>query len=568
MNFNRTIFLASATLTLLPYFAQAQESDKVRIAGSVQSDVLIPQTDNTIKAGKNNGDFETNTYIDLNLFQKYVDAGIRYEYLEHPLPGFENDFKGNGVPYVFVKGKLKRVELTAGSFYEQFGNGLILRTYEERSLGIDNSLMGGRLITEPIDGMRIKLLGGWQRRYWKLNKAFVAGGDMELTISNWIKPLAEKNWNIMLGTSYVNKHEKDQDITVDVDPTKKLNLPLNVGAYDVRTQIQHGDYNFIAEYAQKNNDPSSDNKWIYKKGNVLFLSGSYSTRGRSILIQAKRSDNMSFRSRRDMQGISSTLNFLPAFTNQHTYALATIYPYATQTMGEWAFQTEVGYNFKRHSALGGKYGTNLKVNYSHIRSIDKKYEYKELNGGQTLMGADGYSSSFFKMGNEIYYQDVDVSIEKKLSPNFKLSGMYVFQYYNPIVVSHAEPNVKANIFILEGKYEFNPTLTLRGEVQYMSTNKYRGSMDTEPIERSNQGDWMFGLLELSIQPSWMITVSDMYNSGATNIHYYLGSVTWSHKAHRLQVGYGRTRAGYNCSGGVCRMVPASKGVQMSYNYSF
>ena len=567
MNFNKYCFLL-IILYFLPYQADAQESGNIKLSGSIQSDILLPQTDDAIKADNKNGKVETNSYIDLNLYSKYIDAGIRYEYLEHPLPGFETDFKGNGIPWGYITGNLKKAKLTLGTFYEQFGSGLILRTYEERSLGIDNSLLGARLVLEPINGVRLKVLGGCQRRYWKENKSFISGIDLELEISNWIKTLNDHHWDITLGGSCVNKHEKDQDISVDVDPTKNLNLPKNVGAYDIRTQINHGNYNLIVEYAQKNNDPSNDNKWIYKNGNVLFLSGSYSTKGKSILLQIKRSDNMSFRSRRDMQGISSTLNFLPAFTNQQTYSLATIYPYSTQNTGEWAFQTEMSYKIKSHTILGGRYGTNIKLNYSHIRSLDKKYEYRDLNGSQTLMGSDGYKSSFFKMGDEIYYQDLDVNIEKKFSRAFKLTGMYLFQYYNPIVVSHAEPDIKANLFILEGKYELNSKCTLRSELQYMSTNKYKGPETTEPIERSNQGDWMFGLLELSVQPSFMVTISDMYNCGSTKLHYYLGSLTWTHNAHRLQIGYGRTRAGYNCSGGVCRMVPASKGLQLSYNYSF
>jgi hypothetical protein len=567
MDFNK-YNLFFIILFFLPYKTNAQEPDNIRLSGSIQSDVLLPQTDNAINANKGNGDVETNSYIDLNLYSKYIDAGARYEYLEHPLPGFETDFKGNGVPWGYITGKLNKAKLTLGTFYEQFGSGLILRTYEERSLGIDNSLLGARLVLEPINGLRIKLLGGRQRRYWNINKAFVSGVDLELEVSNWIKKLYDHNWDITFGASCVNKHEKEQDITVDVDPAKKLHLPEDIDTYDLRLQISHGNYNLIAEYAQKNNDPSNDNKWIYKNGNVLFLSGSYSTKGKSILLQVKRSDNMSFRSRRDMQGISSTLNFLPAFTNQQTYSLATIYPYSTQNTGEWAFQTEISYKIKNHTILGGKNGTNVKLNYSHIRSLDKKYEYNYLNGNQTLMGSDGYKSSFFKMGDEIFYQDLNVNIEKKFSHAFKLTGMYLFQYYNPVVVSHAEPDIKANIFILEGKYEFSPKYTLRTELQYMLTNKYKGSETTEPIERSNQGNWMFGLIELSLQPAFMVTISDMYNCGSTKLHYYLGSLTWTHNAHRLQIGYGRTRAGYNCSGGVCRMVPASKGVQLSYNYSF
>ena len=114
---------------------------KLTLSGSIQSDNLIPtgkQDDNS------NEDFRSNTYVDLNANSQYVDAGLRFEYLEHPLPGFENDFKGWGIPYFYVKGKLKNIELTLGTFYEQFGSGFILRTYEERSLGIDNSLLALR----------------------------------------------------------------------------------------------------------------------------------------------------------------------------------------------------------------------------------------------------------------------------------------------------------------------------------------------------------------------------------------------------------------------------------------
>ena len=121
---------------------------------------------------------------------------------------------------------------------------------------------------------------------------------------------------------------------------------------------------------------------------------------------------------------------------QHTYTLAALYPYATQmTPGEWAFQAELGYNFKRRTALGGKYGTNVKVNFSHIRAIDQHQPEGEL------MGTDGFTSHFFKMGNETYYQDVNVQLEKKLTRQFKLNFMYSYQQYNQRVVEgHPHPS--------------------------------------------------------------------------------------------------------------------------------
>ena len=66
----------------------------------------------------------------------------------------------------------------------------------------------------------------------------------------------------------------------------------------------------------------------------------------------------------------------------------------------------------------------------------------------------------------------------------------------------------------------------------------------------------------------MLTVSDEYNSGKTGEHYPGAYVTYNVGAHRLQAGWARTKAGSNCSGGVCRYVPETKGVVISYNYNF
>ena len=147
------ISLCAVCSTMMSY---GQQQD-VTVSGSIQSDMLL-STQNKDDATSSD-DFMTNTYADVLLQSQYVDAGTRFEYMEHPLPGFEKDFKGWGVPHFWVKGKLNKVELTAGTFYEQFGSGFILRSYEERSLGIDNSLLGGRIVMKPMNGVTLKTLG-------------------------------------------------------------------------------------------------------------------------------------------------------------------------------------------------------------------------------------------------------------------------------------------------------------------------------------------------------------------------------------------------------------------------
>jgi hypothetical protein len=556
-------------------FAQEKSKLPFTLNGSIQSDILFPQQDSIIGA-KSYDDFAlTNTFVDLNLVSSYLDAGVRLEYLQYPLPGFEADFAGWGVPYFFATGKYKKAKLTVGDFYDQFGSGLIFRTYEERTLGIDNSLRGVRLNLEPYKGIQFKVLGGAQRRYWEHNKGYVLGSDLELNVDQWVKKMEETQTYLMLGGSFVSKHESNDEQVLDPTYNYHLNLPENVGAYDVRARLQKGNYTFLAEYAGKANDPSHDNRYIYKNGSALLLSGSYARSGMSVLLQAKRSDNMAFQSRRSEDLIlPSYINRLPAFTVQHTYLLAALYPYATQPDGEWAFQGAFSYNFKRNTVLGGKYGTTLKLNASHIRNIDKHYvvdSYDPYDETTTMLltGTDGYTSSFFKIGKELYYQDINLSIDKKLTKDFKLNLMYMNQQYNPKVIrDEPEDMITSNIFVAEGKYTINKKMTLRAEAQYLQTSEYTGDVNIDGIHRVNQGDWMAGVVELSLLPYFMFTLSDMYNVGETDIHYYKALVSYTYQAHFIQLGYGRTRAGRDCSGGVCRDVPASRGFTLSYNYNF
>lgn len=568
---NRPLALLLAGLAVTTVNAQ---ENKVAVHGSIQSDILIPQEDHKIGTGTYNDWGLTNTYAEVGLTSKHIEAGVRAEYIEHPLPGFDDPrFNGWGVSNIYVKALGNGFDVTVGDFYDQFGSGFVFRTYEERSLGIDNSIRGARLNVSAVKGANLKLLGGVQRCFWDWDTdAWLGGADLELNMEQYFKGLADKNITWMIGGSYLMKHENEEDVLVP-GTNYKLNMDPMVHTFGVRTRLQSGPYSFMAEYAWKTQDPSKDNDYIYRNGSAVMVSASYSKKGLSALVQAKRSENMSNRMKRGFVsylGGNCRLNHMPAFSYQHTYALPALYPYATQDAdGEWAFQGEFGYTFKRRTALGGKYGTKLKVNFSYIRGIDKTPTESLIEGVNSTMGTDGYHSKFFGFGG-VYYKDINVQLEKKLSKSFKLNLMYMNQLYNKTVVEGEGGVVKSNIFVAEGKYQFSPKMTLRGEAQYLQT-------------KQDQGDWYYGLLELSVLPYLMFTISDQYNAnvpyytenkqvddskGTHSQHYLLGSVTATYKAHRLQLSYGKTRAGYNCSGGVCRFVPASYGMTVSYNYNF
>ena len=546
----QTLLVIFAATALAVSAFSIGDDNGVAFHGSIQADVLFPEEDNAIGTESYDKRILFNSYADLNMISKYVDAGARVEFMRWPLPGYEPDFAGWGVPHIYVKGRYKGFELTGGDFYEQFGAGFILRTYQERSLGIDNAIRGGRMKVSAINGVRLTALGGVQRRYWDWKTSSqVYGGDLELVLQDLFRPLADKNISWTFGASYVLKHEDDQTIMVP-GHNWRLNLPKAVNAFDLRSEFQKNGFAVLEEFAWKGQDPSFDNNYTYGNGTAAMLSGSFSRSGLSALVQIKRSENMAFRSQRSMSGTSAFLNNMPVFSYLHTYALAALYPYATQAApGEWAFQGQFGYNFKRKTALGGKYGTKVKINLSYIRGLT------DNPGNFGEMGSNGPSPKFFDMGQS-YYHDFNIQIDKKWSRSVSQIFMYMNQMYDKFLEGHPEEGkVRSNIFVVDTKWRIDKRFTLRNEIQYLHT-------------RQDQRDWLYGLIELSVAPHIMVSVSDMWNCGETDTHYYNAGIAGNYKANRLLLSYGRTRAGFNCSGGVCRYVPATRGFQVSYSYTF
>ena len=540
--------------------------EKFKPSFSVQSDMLFSLDD---KAAGNKS-WMGNSYVTGTLRNNYLELGLRYEDLLRPMLGHEPE-QGRGIPHLHLKGYVgKYAEVTLGDFYDQFGSGILFRSYEERTLGIDNAVRGAHVLLTPYDGIRVKGFVGQQRNYFDRTarlftneRGYIRGGDGELAIQQWVPSMRDKRMTLSVGGSYINKVEGDEIIPVATPPgmtgAMRLNLPRQVHAFGGRAKFSVGNWAFNGEYAYKSSDPTASNHYIYSPGSVAMLSTSYSRKGLSLLLQAKRSKNFNFLSARSSVGTPLHINHLPAFTANHTYTLAALYPYATQPDGEWAFQGDFRYTIPRGSLLGGKYGTGIRVNYAHVRGLKNVgTDRLPLDAPEKdLYGTDGYSHPFFGMG-QLYYSDLNIELSKKFSRTVSVAFNYYHQIYNQQVVEgHAinNPLVYSNIFVLDGKFKLAPNYTLRTELQYLNS-------------RQAEGSWLFGLAELSIAPKWMISLSDQYNMTVTKQHYYMGTVAYSAGNHRVQLGYGRTRAGINCSGGVCRYMPETKGIYLTYNGTF
>lgn len=544
--FLTTLFIAACALIVNSQnFLQNSQ-----IHGDFQSDFQYYYQDSLIGAPEVPEKLLSNGYLNLLFTNGNFTAGMRYENYQNVMQGFDSRYKGSGIAYRFAEYKHKDFEITVGNYYEQFGSGMILRSYEERSLGIDNSLDGIRLKYKPCEGVYLKGVIGQQRYFFDKGDGIVRGLDGEININEAFKALNSMKWKYSLGGSFVSKYQEDKDPIYI--------LPENVGAFSARANATNGKFMANAEYSYKINDPSSVNNYIYKDGEALLLNLSYSVKGLGILLSGKRIDNMNFRSDRTATGNVLMINYLPALTKPHTYTLAAFYPYATQPNGEIGFQGQLNYKFKKGTTLGGKYGTDVAVNYSRANSIDMQ----AVNDSTPVMarGTDGYTSDFFKMGDDLYFEDFNVEISKKFSSKFKAIASYMLITYNSDVIEgHTDGMFYANVGVVDMTYKIQPKKALRLELEHLWT-------------KQDDGNWAMAMLEYSIAPKWFFAVMDNYNYGNNDndkkIHYYMASFGYTSNAGRISFSYGKQREGILCVGGVCRNVPASNGFLVTITSNF
>ncbi len=498
------------------------------------------------------------------------EAGLRYENYQNNLLGLPEGFRGQGIPFRYARFKKDGLDITVGNYYEQFGSGMLLRAFEERGLGLDNALDGVRLRYSPVKGLYIKGVVGRQRLYFETTEGIVRGIDVEHNLNESFKGLSQSNWLITTGASFVSKYEQAND--------PFLNLPENVGAYGGRLLLQNGGFAWSTEGVYKINDPSADNNYIFRSGNGLLSTLTYSRPRLGMMVAFKRLDDMSFRSQRDAGLIDAQVNFLPPTTKLHTYTLPALYPYAVQPTGEIARQAEITYTFKKKSLLGGRYGTTVAVNFSDAYSLDKTLvdERPIAEGSEvtTPSGTSGYTAEFFTPGPIKYFQDFNVEIKKTISRKWKATLSYFNFEYNQEVLergvtdraillreggAESQQLVYINAAVVELLYKIKPRHSLRMEFQGMFTQQDRG-------------DWAMALFEYSVSPKWFFAIQNSYNYGNPDPDrrsvYPLGSVGFTLKTTRFQLNYGRQMEGIFCVGGICRVVPPSNGITLTVTSNF
>ncbi|MBR2050220.1 MAG: hypothetical protein IJ957_05905 [Rikenellaceae bacterium] len=503
--------------------------------------------------------FGSNDYLKLDYVNGRFSVGVQGEAYLPALQGYD-DLRNNGFdkPKVMLASKYiqwqdANYSVMVGDVYDQFGNGLIFRSFEDRQLGINNSIEGGRVTATFGNIVSVKALFGRPRLYSSANgysrgwigsqyaRSTVGGADLSVSLSDII---GSEELMMSIEGSYVNRRERlDRELNgmnygTDYFPYFELTSP-DLNMYSARLNLDYKGFTLRGEYAGKGKDISSG-AVLGKaaKGSALLAELGYNVGGLSVSAQVRRLEMMGtpLSLYGNLGVMGNTLNYLPALTRQHTYMLAALNPCQMNAEGELAVQADVYYTLRSKQSRQRYW--NFHANYSTAYTL-KSY--------QTASGK-----------RELLWSDVNVDVERQWNKQWKSTLMFSRQEWN---TSHGQgpalPSTTyvSNIFVGDVMYKINKKFSLRMEAQYLLSNDY-------------EDDWVAGLVEFNVAPHWSVFFSDMYNLGTTKTNYYNGGLSFTHNRTRVQVSYGRNRAGYVCSGGVCRYQPAYTGVNLMLTTSF
>ena len=517
------------------------------------------------------GDFGSNDFLKVDYNLGRFSAGIQ---LDGYLPGLygydlytfqQRDSKLTAFFSKYVQWEDQNWGVRLGDIYDQFGNGLIFRAYEDRNLGFNNSLAGGRAYYNFNNMVNVKVLAGVPRLYDIRSNNPIWGADLSLSISDmagWYDGL------VSVEASYVGRYQKNAHI--EYPHLEELLFGAQGVKSDVlnmisaRANFEYKGVSLRGEYVQKLNDDIYNPTLDAAKGNVINIDLGYNYKRFSASATFRRQENMTtFIDFRPLGiGGGNTINYIPLLTRQHTYSLANLNPYrgaSVNTGGEIGGQIDLYYSL-RNPKVRSKYW-NFHANFSMFNTIDHHSK---------LMSMD--------MEGRNVWIDFNFDVERQWNKSVKTTFLYSFQRWDEEINHFDSPAAhycRSHIFVGDVTYKINKKHSLRFEAQYLASDDY-------------EGDWVAATVEYNFAPKFSFYVSDMWNcekmqDGAYGnyymnletyemehklLHYYQVGGSFTHNSLRVQLSYGRNRAGYVCSGGVCRFQPAYTGVNLALTLSF
>ena len=454
----KIILFAGLILSVSAVSAQ----EKGYLTGSFETTDHIYVKDEANRFIPNDDRFGSNNYLKLDYYNGNFSAGLQMEGYYPAIIGYPSDLNKFALSNFYVNWKDDDFQITAGTFYDQFGSGLLFRSWEDRLLGLNNAVMGARFAYNWEDKVAFKAFWGMPRLGMEISETQLRGADVSVSLSNLI---GLDDVVLALEGSVLNRFEK-----IGIDAQEAGGSPNSVG-YSGRLNFDWNGLFLKGEYVDLGKKLVA---MTPKRGNAQLVELGYNGRGLGVTLTGRRLEWMAQQISSKSLSSANLISYVPAMSTQYTYMLTTLHPYNPQVGDEMSYtfnsgeiggQLDAFYNFRRGTALGGKRGMKVHANFSTYYTLAQEGSAKPGN---------------------LLFRDFSFDVEKQWTKEFKMVFLYSMQEYNPTYGSY-KTTYLSNIFVADLLYKWTPTFSTRLELQYLTT-------------KEDKKDWMAALLEVNFAP--------------------------------------------------------------------
>lgn len=453
-------------------------------------------------------------WLNLDYFQGIFSAGLRLDVFEpnDPDPSISRGKeKYAEIDYTYIQAnignKKEGLEIIGGNYYTLFGRGMVLKSYEDRAIRIDNNLLGIK-VTGRYAGFILTGLSGMAANFRNERKDILHAADIEYR--DW-KP-------IKIGAT----------VASNLPPSEEQ---ARTTLASVRILPSIWDIDMYAEYTAKFNEDILKNnldgsgsivgEGFY--GNINFYFGSL-----SLLGEYKYYDNFAFYS----QDGTIFYNTPPAVRLEYTYILPNRHPSPLNANNETGFQVVGGYDLDED--------TYFTAGYSLTKTLPSSSFFQRLS--QTSLPVVTQLEELYLTGQRDW-------------EDFTLIAAFAYN-------QELSTNTKNITPILEGRYYFGGVNTFKVilEHQHVTNSSTTEEYYTDVVT-----------LEYLRSPNFSIAlVTEMKTTEPEPdniIRKFYGFVQGTYKIGGyadLSLLIGSRQAGNICIGGVCRYEPEFKGVELTF----
>lgn len=440
-------------------------------------------------------------------------TGLRFEVFQpnDPDPSISRGKeKYAEVDYLYFKADIgeskEGLEIIGGNYYTLFGRGMVLKSYEDRSIRIDNNLLGVK-VAGKYAGFVLTGLSGSAANASNERKDILHAADLEyrgwkplktgLTVASNLSPSDEVARTTMASLRVLPSF---WDIDIYGEYTAKFNE-------DINQEIFNGSETIVGQ-------------GFY--GNLNFYLGDL-----SLLGEYKYYDNIAFTS----EDGTIYYNTPPSVRLEYTYILPNRHPSPLNQANEKGFQVVAGYNLSDETYLTGAYTQTTTLSsssyYQRVNQIDIPIstQLEEVY----VTGQQDWSESLTTIAAFAYNEELATNT-KNITPI--LENRFYFGDVNTIKV------------VLEHQHVTDKTTTEEYysdvlNVEYLRSPNFSVAVVTELQTKEPEPDRI-------VRKFWGFIQAGYKIGGHSDISLLVGT----------------RQAGNICIGGVCRYEPAFQGVEL------